>query len=192
VTILSPHGGQIQSFHDLDLTFGERSPVTLPVARARAGGYDGLHLPGGVGNPDRLRIDDDAVTFVRQFAASGKPVGVICHGAWTLVEAGVVRGRTLTSWPSLRTGIRNAGGTWVDQEVAEDGNLVSSRKPDDIPAFSRKLISRIAGGWPAGPRSGRGQPAFSPAPPRLEGAAPAGRPWWPQPPAGYGRRAGPG
>ena len=144
VEILSLHDGEIQSFHDLELTFGGRYPVTRTVAQSRVGDYDALHLPGGVGNPDRLRIDDDAVTFVRQFIESGKPVGVICHGPWTLVEAGVVRGRTLTSWPSLQTDIRNAGATWVDEQVAEDGNLVSSRKPDDIPAFGERLISKIA------------------------------------------------
>ena len=144
--ILSLEDGEIQSFHDLELTFGERYPVTAPVADTRVGDYDALHLPGGVGNPDRLRTDEFAVAFARQFVESGKPVGVICHGPWTLVEAGVVGGRTLTSWPSLQTDIRNAGGTWVDQEVAEDGNLVSSRKPDDIPAFCGKLIAKIAAG----------------------------------------------
>lgn len=106
VEILSLHDGEIQSFHDLELTFGERFPVTSPVAGTRVGDYDALHLPGGAGNPDRLRMDDDAVTFIRQFAESGKPVGVICHGPWSLVEAGVVRGRTLTSWPSLQTDLR--------------------------------------------------------------------------------------
>jgi len=144
VEILSTHGGEIQSFHDLDLEFGGRYPVAKPVAESRVGDYDGLHLPGGVGNPDRLRIDDDAVTFIRQFVESGKPVGVICHGPWTLVEAGVLGGRTLTSWPSLQTDIGHAGGRWVDEEVAEDGNLISSRKPDDIPAFNERLISKIA------------------------------------------------
>lgn len=144
VEILSPHSGEIQSFHDLELTFGQRYTVTSPVADARVGGYDALHLPGGVGNPDRLRTDGEAVAFVRQFVHSGKPVGVICHGPWTLVEADVVRGRTLTSWPSLRTDIRNAGGSWVDEQVAEDGNLFSSRKPDDIPAFNARLISKVA------------------------------------------------
>ncbi len=146
VDILSLDGGEIQSFHDLELTFGDRYPVASPVADTRVGDYDALHLPGGVGNPDRLRTDEFAVAFVRQFMESGKPVGVICHGPWTLIEAGAVGGRTLTSWPSLRTDIRNAGGTWVDQEVAEDGNLVSSRKPDDIPAFCGMLIAKIAAG----------------------------------------------
>ena len=152
VDILSLQDGEIQSFHDLELTFGDRYPVAAPVADTRVGDYDALHLPGGVGNPDRLRTDEFAVAFARQFIESGKPVGVICHGPWTLVEAGVVRGRTLTSWPSLQTDIRNAGGAWVDQEVAEDGSLVSSRKPGDIPAFCDTLIARIAAGaWQRGP-----------------------------------------
>jgi protease I len=97
-----------------------------------------------VGNPDKLRGDENAVAFVRGFVEAGKPVGVICHGPWTLVEAGVLRGRTITSWPTLQTDIRNAGGTWVDQEVVDDDGLVSSRKPDDIPAFNRKLIEVFA------------------------------------------------
>jgi len=144
VDILSPGDGTIQSFHDRDLTFGERFPVASPVGRTRVSDYDALHLPGGVGNPDRLRLDEDAITFARQFVDSGKPVGVLCHGPWTLVEAGAVRGRTLTSWPSLQTDIRNAGGIWVDQQVAEDANLVSSRKPGDIPAYSERLTGKIA------------------------------------------------
>jgi protease I len=106
--------------------------------------YDALILPGGTVNPDTLRINSDAVAFVRDFVQSGKPVGVICHGPWTLVEADVVRGRTLTSWPSVRTDIRNAGGTAVDQEVVTDGNLVSSRKPDDLPAFCRAIVAHFA------------------------------------------------
>jgi protease I len=102
--------------------------------------YDGLVLPGGVANPDALRMNEKAVSFIGSFVSNDKPVAVICHGPWTLVEADVVRGRTLTSWPSLRTDITNAGGNWVDEEVAVDGNLVSSRKPDDLPAFCSKLI----------------------------------------------------
>jgi protease I len=144
VDILSVEEGEIQSFHDLEVTFGERYAVTAPVSGAQPGDYDALFLPGGVGNPDRLRISKDAVSFVTQFVESGKPVGVICHGPWTLVEAGVVKGRTLTSWPSLQTDIRNAGAEWVDEQVVESGNLVSSRKPDDIPAFTEKLIAKIA------------------------------------------------
>ncbi|HEV3480276.1 MAG TPA: type 1 glutamine amidotransferase domain-containing protein, partial [Gaiellaceae bacterium] len=106
--------------------------------------YDGLVLPGGVGNPDTLRTDEDAVEFVRTFVESGKPVAVICHGPWTLVEADVVRGRTLTSYPSVKTDIQNAGGTWLDQEVVVDGNVVSSRKPDDLPAFCKAFVEQLA------------------------------------------------
>ncbi|MEJ5914027.1 type 1 glutamine amidotransferase domain-containing protein [Pseudokineococcus sp. 1T1Z-3] len=115
------------------------------VGGAQVADYDALVLPGGTVNPDKLRLDADAVAFVRDFVTSGKPVGAICHGPWTLVEADVVRGRTITSWPSLATDIRNAGGTRVDEEVAVDGNLVTSRNPDDIPAFSAKLVEVFAG-----------------------------------------------
>lgn len=146
VEILSLTEGEIQSFHDLELTFGERYPVDAAVKAVQPGHYDALLLPGGVGNPDRLRTDESAVSFVRGFAESGKPVGVLCHGPWTLVEAGVLRGRTITSWPSLQTDIRNAGGMWVDQQVVVDEGIVSSRKPDDIPAFNEKLIEEIAEG----------------------------------------------
>ena len=108
--------------------------------------YDGLVLPGGVANPDALRMDDRAVSFVQGFFEQGKPTGVICHGPWMLVEADVVRGRTLTSWPSLRTDIRNAGGEWVDREVVVDGGLVTSRNPDDLPAFCDTLVEKLAEG----------------------------------------------
>jgi protease I len=110
------------------------------VSDASAGDYDGLVLPGGVANPDFLRVDRDAVAFVRAFFEAGKPVGAICHGPWTLIEANVVAGRTLTSWPSLQTDIRNAGGEWVDEEVVTDNGLVTSRKPDDLKAFSEALV----------------------------------------------------
>lgn len=106
---------------------------------------DGVVLPGGVANPDQLRTDGPAVAFRRDFVGAGKPVAVICHGPWTLVEAGVLEGRTLTSWPSLQTDIRNAGGTWVDEEVCRDGNLVSSREPDDLPAFTEAMVALFAG-----------------------------------------------
>jgi protease I len=108
--------------------------------------YDGLVLPGGVANPDQLRTDENVVSFIREFAASGKPIGVICHGPWTLIEAGVLQGRKITSWPSLQTDLRNAGAEWVDEEVVVDSGLVSSRKPDDLPAFNAKIIEEFAEG----------------------------------------------
>jgi protease I len=136
--------GEIQGFNHLDR--GDRFPVDKAVAEASADDYDGLVLPGGVANPDALRADKDAVRFVRSFFEAGKPVASICHGAWTLVEADVVRGRTLTSWPSIKTDIRNAGGTWVDEEVHTDRGLVTSRKPDDLPAFNAKIVEEFAEG----------------------------------------------
>ena len=142
--LLSTDSGDVQAFNHLDKA--DTFPVDRTVSEADASEYDGLVLPGGVANPDFLRTDDDAVRFVRDFVQSGKPVGVICHGPWTLVEADVVRGRTLTSWPSLQTDVRNAGGTWVDEEVHVDSGLVTSRKPDDIPAFSAKAIEEFAEG----------------------------------------------
>ena len=116
------------------------------VREVDAGGFDGLVLPGGVANPDKLRMDEDAVSFVRDFFEQGKPVGVICHGPWTLVEAGVLKGRTLTSYPSVKTDIVNAGGRWVDEEVVVDRGLVSSRNPNDLPAFCAKIIEEFAEG----------------------------------------------
>ncbi len=142
--LLSIDDGEVQAFNHLDKA--DTFPVDRTVADADAGDYDGLVLPGGVANPDNLRMDEDAVAFVRAFFEAGKPVGVICHGPWTLVEAGVLSGRTITSWPSLRTDIRNAGGTWVDEEVVVDNGLVSSRKPDDLPAFCDKLAEEICEG----------------------------------------------
>jgi protease I len=142
--LVSLEPGEIQGFNHLDK--GDRFPVDKAVVQASAGDYDGLVLPGGVANPDFLRADKDAVQFVRSFFEAGKPVASICHGAWTLVEAGVVKGRTLTSWPSIRTDIENAGGTWVDEEVHVDKGLVTSRKPDDLPAFCAKTIEEIAEG----------------------------------------------
>jgi protease I len=144
VHLISLKPGEIQGFNHLDK--GDRFPVDQAVADAREADYDGLVLPGGVANPDFLRTDPDAVRFVRSFYDAGKPIAAICHGPWTLVEAGVVRGRTLTSWPSLKTDIENAGGTWVDEEVHVDQGLVTSRKPDDIPAFSAKAIEEVAEG----------------------------------------------
>jgi protease I len=142
--LISIKAGEIQGFNHFDK--GDTFPVDRTVEEASADDYDGLVLPGGVGNPDQLRGDENAVAFARAFFEQGKPVGVICHGPWTLVEAGVVRNRTLTSWPTLQTDIRNAGGNWVDQEVVVDNGLVSSRKPDDIPAFNAKLVEELAEG----------------------------------------------
>jgi protease I len=142
--LLSLESGEIQGFDHLDKD--QTFKVDRPVSDARQDDYDGLVLPGGVANPDFLRMDRDAVGFVRSFFEAGKPVAVICHGPWTLVEADVVRGRTLTSWPSLRTDIRNAGGDWVDEEVVVDGGLVTSRKPDDLPAFCDHLVEEICEG----------------------------------------------
>jgi deglycase len=142
--LVSLESGEIQAFQHLD--HGDRFQVDRTVQEASEGDYDGLVLPGGVANPDFLRGDEDAVSFVRSFFEAHKPVAVICHGPWTLVEADVVRGRTLTSWPSLKTDIRNAGGTWVDEEVHVDNGLVTSRKPDDLPAFCDKLVEEICEG----------------------------------------------
>ena len=122
---------------------GKSIKPDLTIADVRDDDYDALLLPGGVGNPDRLRMDEDAVALVRRFVAAGKPVAAICHGPWLLVEADVVRGRRVTSWPSIRTDLRNAGGEVVDEEAVTDGNLVTSRKPDDVPAFTDALIARI-------------------------------------------------
>ena len=146
--LLSIESGEIQGFNHLDQ--GDTFPVDKEVAQADAADYDGLVLPGGVANPDFLRMDEDAVSFVKAFFEQGKPVGVICHGPWTLVEADVVRGRTLTSWPSLKTDIENAGGTWVDEEVHVDAGLTSSRNPDDLPAFCAKIVEEFAEGKHAG------------------------------------------
>ena len=142
--LVSLEAGEIQGFNHLDK--GDTFPVDKAVAEASADDYDGLVLPGGVANPDFLRNDADAVRFVRSFFEAGKPVAAICHGPWTLVEADVVRGRTLTSWPSIRTDVVNAGGTWVDAEVHTDRGLDTSRKPDDLPAFNAKLVEEFAEG----------------------------------------------
>jgi len=144
VELIDLQEGETQAFNHLDK--GDRFPVDRVVHEVSVDEYDGLVLPGGVANPDRLRTDPDAVRFVHDFVRSGKPVGVICHGPWTLVEAGVLRGRTIASWPSLRTDILNAGGTWVDERVHVDRGIVSSRKPDDLPAFCAKLIEEFAEG----------------------------------------------
>jgi len=142
--LISLESGEIQGFNHYDK--GDTFPVDRTVDGASPEEYDGLVLPGGVGNPDTLRASEDAVRFVRGFFDSGKPVGAICHGAWTLVEADVVRGRTLTSYPSIRTDIRNAGGNWVDEQVHVDNGLVTSRNPDDLPAFCAKIVEEFAEG----------------------------------------------
>jgi protease I len=140
--LLSLDTGKIQAVNHMDK--GGTYPVDRLVSDADPGDYDALVLPGGVANPDFLRTDADAVQFVRGFMESGKPVAAICHGPWTLVEAGVVSGRTLTSWPSLRTDLANAGATWVDEQVHVDGNLITSRKPDDLKAFSEALLDKFS------------------------------------------------
>jgi protease I len=142
--LIAPEAGTAQAFHHLDKA--DTFPVDKTTSEVSADDYDALVLPGGVANPDQLRTDEAAVAFTRAFVEAGKPVAAICHGPWTLVEADVVGGRTLTSWPSLQTDVRNAGGTWVDEEVHVDERLVTSRKPDDIPAFSAKAIEEFAEG----------------------------------------------
>ncbi|NLC61180.1 MAG: type 1 glutamine amidotransferase [Gammaproteobacteria bacterium] len=144
VRLLSIKDGEIQGMHH-DKP-GDKLKVDGLVADAKVDDFDALILPGGVQNPDTLRMDEDAVKFVRDFVNSGKPVGVICHGPWVLVEADVVRGRRMTSWPSVRTDLRNAGAEVVDEEVVVDNGLVSSRKPDDLPAFCRKIVEEFAEG----------------------------------------------
>ncbi|MFI9330456.1 type 1 glutamine amidotransferase domain-containing protein [Kitasatospora sp. NPDC052868] len=144
--LLSTAPGRVLAFHHL--TPGDTFAVDQPVGEADTADYDGLVLPGGVASPDHLRTDQAAVAFVRAFCASGRPVAVICHGPWTLIEADAVRGRTLTSWPSLRTDLRNAGATWVDEEVhtcrAGRGVLVSSRRPGDLPVFNDTFVTEFA------------------------------------------------
>lgn len=144
--LLSTESGEIQAFDHL--TPADTFPVDRVVGDASADDYDALVLPGGVANPDNLRMHGDAVAFVQGFFAAGKPVSVICHGPWTLIEAGVVEGRTMTSWPSVQTDLRNAGATWRDEEVvvcdAGPNVLVSSRKPDDLDAFNKRTIAQVA------------------------------------------------
>jgi protease I len=140
--VVSLKKGKIRGWDHKD--WSKEIPVDLDVNSANAGDFDALLIPGGVMNPDKLRTNKRAVAFVREFFAEGKPVAAICHGPWMLVEAGAVGGRTVTSWPSLQTDIRNAGGSWVDQEVVVDEGIVTSRKPADIPAFNRKMIEEFA------------------------------------------------
>jgi protease I len=142
--VVSPAKGEVQGWKHFEKA--DKVKVDVPLAQANAEEFDALLLPGGVANPDQLRMQPKAVEFVRSFFQSGKPVAVICHGPWTLIEAGVVKGRTMTSWPSLRTDLTNAGANWVDEEVVVDNGLVSSRKPQDIPAFNRKMIEEFSEG----------------------------------------------
>ena len=142
--LIAPEGGVAQAFNHLDKA--DQFDVDVTAADASADEYDGLVLPGGVANPDNLRMEPAAVQFVRTFFEAGKPVGAICHAPWILIEAGVIDGRKVTSFPSLRTDIRNAGGEWVDEQVVTDSGLVTSRKPDDIPAFNAKMIEEFCEG----------------------------------------------
>jgi protease I len=139
--LIAPSMTTVQAFNHLDK--GDTFQPDTTVANAHADDYDALVLPGGVANPDQLRTDDGAVAFVKAFAATDKPIAVICHGPWTLVEADVVKGKTITSWPSLQTDLENAGATWVDQQVVVDGPLISSRNPDDLPAFCSALVEHL-------------------------------------------------
>jgi protease I len=142
--LVAPKSGEVQAFDHLDK--GDTFRVDTTTAELSVEDFDGVVLPGGVANPDQLRQDQPAVQFLRQWVDAGRPTAVICHGPWTLVEAGVLPGRTITSWPSLQTDIRNAGATWVDEEVHNDRGLVSSRKPDDLDAFCQKLVEEFAEG----------------------------------------------
>jgi protease I len=144
VHVVSPQSGEVKGWQHKN--WGQNVHVDCALDSARAADYDGLLLPGGVMNPDRLRANPKAVGFVKEFVTAGKPIAAICHGPWTLIEAGGAKGRRMTSWPSLRTDLTNAGASWVDQEVIVDRGVVTSRKPDDIPAFNRKMIEEFAEG----------------------------------------------
>jgi protease I len=146
--LVSPKDDDVQGWKHFD--HADRFPVDVRLEDASAADFDALLLPGGVANPDQLRMNPQAVSFVRTFVDAGKPIAAICHGPWTLIETGVVRGRTLTSWPSLRTDLENAGAQWVDREVVADQGLVTSRNPQDIPAFNAKMIEEFAEGRHAG------------------------------------------
>ncbi|PWC31332.1 type 1 glutamine amidotransferase domain-containing protein [Azospirillum sp. TSO35-2] len=150
VQVVSPKTGKIQGWNHHDK--GETVAVDVALDRADAARYDALLLPGGVINPDALRLEPKAIAFVKSFVESGRPIAAICHGPWTLIDAGGVRGKRMTSWPSLQTDLRNAGATWTDEPVVTDHGLVTSRKPDDIPAFCRKMIEEFAEGRHAGHR----------------------------------------
>jgi protease I len=140
--VISPKEGQIKGWKFKE--WGDSVKVDKTLEHATTADYDLLFLPGGVMNPDHLRMDDRAVEFIKSFATSGKPVAAICHGPWTLIEAGVVKGRTMTSWSSIKTDLRNAGANWVDKEAVVDNNFITSRKPDDIPAFCKTVIEELS------------------------------------------------
>jgi protease I len=142
--LIAPEQGEVQAFKHLDKS--RTYPVDKTLAEARPEDFEAAVLPGGVANPDQLRTESSAIEFLQAMFRDGKPIGVICHGPWTLVEADLVRGRKITSWPSLQTDIRNAGGDWVDEQVVVDQGLVSSRKPDDLPAFCAKIVEEFAEG----------------------------------------------
>jgi protease I len=148
--LVSLQKGEVQGWKDKN--WGDKFPVDLVLDEAKPDEFDALLLPGGVINPDKLRMDPKAVQFVKAFVTAGKPVAAICHGPWTLVEADVVRGKKITSWPSIKTDIKNAGGLWEDAEVIADQGIISSRKPEDIPAFNRKMIEEFAKGKITGNR----------------------------------------
>ncbi len=141
VTIVAPHDGEIQGMKQHEK--GDKTKVDLLLSKAKAADFDALVLPGGVANPDTLRIDKTAIAFIGEFVKSHKPIAAICHGPWTLIEAGAVRGKKLTSWPSLKTDLTNAGAQWEDSSVVVDGTLITSRKPDDLPDFNRELLKLI-------------------------------------------------
>jgi len=150
--IVSPKSGEIRGMHHADK--GDKFDVDLTLEQARPDEFDALMIPGRLMNPDQLRATPEALEFTRHFFREGKPVAAICHGPWVLIDAGVVRGRTLTSWPAIKTDVRNAGGNWVNEEVVVDNGLVTSRKPDDIPAFNKKMIEEFCEGRHAPKREG--------------------------------------
>ncbi len=149
--IISPEDSEVKGWKHIE--WGDKFPVDVALDDADSNDYDALLLPGGVMNPDNLRMNEKAVDFIKEFFTAGKPIAAICHGPWTLIEAEAVRGRTVTSWPSLKTDLRNAGAEWIDREVVVDNGLVTSRKPDDIPAFNDKMIEEFAEGGHHGQRA---------------------------------------
>jgi protease I len=151
--VVSPNQGKIKGWDTKD--WGDEVKVDVPLKSADPSNYDALLLPGGVQNPDKLRMIPEAVAFVKRFVDEGKPIAAICHGPWMLVETGAVRGRTVTSWPSLKTDIQNAGGTWVDEQVILSNGIVTSRKPDDIPAFNKEMIELFSKGTAESGTTGR-------------------------------------